>query len=167
MLVMQQPEAYIAGAADLFNDDGSLKDPDTDRIFTRFKSDAFSRSMQTRMEAALAYINGDAAPLDALLTREDPATFFHPGGDQVCGAAAVQARYDVDVRGFDKGGTGQLEILQSGSSGELAFWTGLQHAEAHIQGNAIAMTLRVTEVFRFEDGNWRLAHRHADVPPNR
>jgi len=36
MPAMQQPEAYISGAADLFNDDGSVKNPDTNKIFTQF-----------------------------------------------------------------------------------------------------------------------------------
>jgi len=27
------------------------------------------------------------------------------------------------------------------------------------------MRIRVTEVFRKIDGEWRLIHRHADIPP--
>lgn len=179
MLVMQQPEAYIAGAGELFNEDGSLKNQDTDKLFTDFMSklahwaasvrstdtaDTFTRFLQTRKEAALAYISGDPAPLDALVTHTDPATFFDPQGAQVLGAEAVKARYDADARVFRKGGAGELEILQCGSCGELAFWTGIQHAEVHMHGKHASMTLRVTEVFRFEDGSWKLAHRHADAP---
>src|ERR1700761_5116169 len=70
MLVMQQPEAYIGGAADLFNDDGTVKNPDTHKLFTDFMSklahwtatvrgtdtaDTFHRFLQTRKQAALAY----------------------------------------------------------------------------------------------------------------
>jgi hypothetical protein len=57
------------------------------------------------------------------------------------------------------------ELLQSGSSGGLAFWTGLQHAEVQMDGRRIPMTLRITEVFRVEERKWKLAHRHADMPP--
>lgn len=35
-----------------------------------------------------------------------------------------------------------------------------------MHGKSVAMTLRVTEVFRFETGDWKLAHRHADAPAN-
>jgi ketosteroid isomerase-like protein len=27
------------------------------------------------------------------------------------------------------------------------------------------ITLRVTHVYRREDGEWKIVHRHADVPP--
>jgi hypothetical protein len=61
-------------------------------------SDGFDRFMQSRKAAALSYINGDAGPLDALVTHEDPATFFHPKGDLVRGASSVQGRCACTAR---------------------------------------------------------------------
>ena len=177
-LALQQPEVYVGGAADLFNDDGSVRNTETDKLFADFmamlarwiatvhsgtRSGAFGQFMQTREAAGLDYVNGDAGPLDALVTDRDPASFFHPKGDVVLGASAVKSRYDADAHAFGKGATGRFEILQSGSSGELAFWTGRQHAEVRMRGKSAAMVLRVTEIFRFEQGHWKLAHRHADV----
>jgi chromate reductase, NAD(P)H dehydrogenase (quinone) len=36
MPVPQQPEAYIKGAAELFDADGTLKNPETDKLFIDF-----------------------------------------------------------------------------------------------------------------------------------
>ena len=38
MPVMQQPEAYISGAGELFAEDGSLKNEETKQFFTKFMS---------------------------------------------------------------------------------------------------------------------------------
>jgi NAD(P)H-dependent FMN reductase/ketosteroid isomerase-like protein len=179
LLVMQQPEAYIGGAGELFDDRGELKNAETATFLQKFMasfgqwtgtirgendSRHFGHFMDERDNAALAYVNGDAAPLDTLVTANDPATFFHPMGDRVEGAKAVQQRYDADVKSFAKGGSSRLEVLQQEASGDLAFWTGLQHADAILGGKKVPMTLRVTEIFRFEHGGWKLVHRHGDMP---
>jgi ketosteroid isomerase-like protein len=61
-------------------------------------------------------------------------------------------------------GACHFEVLHKQASDEEAFWTGFQVATVQMKrgGKKVPMKLRVTEVFRKEDGEWRLAHRHAD-----
>ncbi len=176
MPVMQQPEAYVGGAADLFGDGDEITNSGTDKFLTTFmerfadwahtvrgaKADDFDLFLNERIKAASAYVGGDAGPLDAMVTARNPASFFHPKGDTVLDAEAVKQRYDADAKAFSPGGESRLEILQSGAQGGLAFWTGTQHATVTVGGKATTMSLRITEVFRFENG-WKLAHRHAEM----
>jgi ketosteroid isomerase-like protein len=125
----------------------------------------FAAFMKRREEAAAAYVCGDPSPLDAIVPGDGAATFFHPKGPFVVGAAEVRARYDHDAASFEAGGTTHFEALQSGASGDLAFWTGFQVAEVRMRGRdaLVPMKLRVTEVFRrTETSGWKLVHRHAD-----
>jgi NAD(P)H-dependent FMN reductase/ketosteroid isomerase-like protein len=179
MPVLQQPEIYIGTIAEKFDSSGKLTDTETGKLLetfiTRFsswiattrgaaESDSFQPFLRRRDEIATAYVNGEVAPLDAIVTRQDPATFMSPGGDALTGAAAIAQRYAKDAGSFATGSTSRLEILQS-QAGQLAFWTGIQHAEVRMKGKdgAIPMALRVTEVLRLEDGDWKLIHRHADI----
>jgi ketosteroid isomerase-like protein len=125
----------------------------------------FDQFMKERIRAADAYVQGDVAPLEAMVTLVDPATFFGPNGAQVIGADAVRSRFAKDAGNFAPGGENRIEILQSGSSGDVGYWVGLQHAVAHLRGAPapVPMTLRVTELFRREQGAWKLAHRHAEM----
>jgi ketosteroid isomerase-like protein len=121
-----------------------------------------------RRVAAEAYTNGDSQPLDSLVTRNGAATFHSPRGDTVSGADAVATRYRSDAASFAPGGETALQVLQQGASGDLAFWTGFQDATVHLAGRdqPVTMRIRVTEVFRREAAQWKLIHRHADVPPS-
>jgi len=179
MPVLQQPEIYIGGIGEKFDATGKLTDPETgkllDTFIARFSEwiarvraapgpESLKSFLQRRDEIATAYVNGDAAPLNAIVTRSEPATFLSPGGDVLTGASAIAARYARDAASFVQGNSSKLDILQSGS-GQLAFWTGIQHAQVRLTGKdaPIPMTLRITEVFRLEGGQWKLVHRHADM----
>jgi NAD(P)H-dependent FMN reductase/ketosteroid isomerase-like protein len=180
MPVMQQPEAYIGDVGSLLDEGGKPKDAKTSEFLAAFMSafanwietarkqaaqEPFSAFMGRRPRIAEAYVDGDAAPLDAIVAHRDPATFFPPRGGGTQGARTVAKRYEEDARSFAPKGESRLEVLQSHAGGDLAFWTGYQHARARIAakpGEPVSMTLRVTEVFRYEDGGWKLVHRHAD-----
>lgn len=124
----------------------------------------FERFMKRREEAARAYVSGDMAPVGRLLTGADPSTFFGPGGGYTEGADAVRSTHEHGAKSFEPGGDSRFEILQQGASDGIAYWVGLQKATTHMRGkkDAVPFDLRITEVFRREDGEWKLVHRHAD-----
>jgi NAD(P)H-dependent FMN reductase/ketosteroid isomerase-like protein len=179
MPVMQQPELYIGKIGEALDAEGKVKDPETSTLLDKFMGSFeswvtrirrgehdFEEFLSSRRQIARDYVNGDPASLGAIATRSDPATFLPPRGGSVQGAEAIATRYASDAKSFHPGGRTQLEVLHSGTSGDLAFWTGFQRAEARMGdggSDTVKMTLRVTEVFRFEDGGYKLVHRHADT----
>ena len=126
---------------------------------------SFAAFMKERETASNAYIEGDAGPLAAIATTEEPATFFPPSGVRVVGATAVRAAHEAGARLFATGSTGRFEVLASGASDGLAYWSGVQHANACLKNSdkPTPMRLRTTEVFRRGEDGWKLVHRHADM----
>jgi hypothetical protein len=108
-----------------------------------------SNFLARREAVSTDFINGKPEGLRKLSTHHDPATFFPPNG----------------ARSFGKSSAGHLEIFQSGSSGDIGFWTGIQRANTFMKGHPkpVAMELRSSEVFRREGSQWMLVHRHADT----
>jgi NAD(P)H-dependent FMN reductase/ketosteroid isomerase-like protein len=184
MPVMQQPEAYIPDAANLFDSEGQLKNEDTRAFLAKYatafahwvetiavasKRDAFDDFIKQRENVAAAYVTGNATPLDAIVPRTGDASFFPPSGGSVQGAKEVSLRYDADAKSFAPGGSSSFDVLQSGADGDIGYWTGFQNADA-CMGNGLKkvhMKLRVTELFRFQEGGWKLIHRHADSAADR
>jgi ketosteroid isomerase-like protein len=128
-------------------------------------AESFDDFLRRREKASNDYIRGDAKALAGMLTTQNPSTFMPPTGAVVQHADAVRDAHVKGAAAFGPGSTGHFEVLNSGSSGALGYWTGRQFATMDVNGQdkPVPMVLRTTEVFRLEDGEWRLVHRHADT----
>ena len=124
---------------------------------------SFAEFMKTRDAAALAYTKGDAGPVNALTTDQNPASFFGPDGTKVEGPQSLKTSFENGASHFGAAGTSRLEILHQAEGDDIAYWTGIQHAEVDMKGDLKPMSLRITELFRRESGEWKLVHRHADI----
>jgi ketosteroid isomerase-like protein len=55
------------------------------------------------------------------------------------------------------------EIIAADVKGDMAYTVGYEHTRACVDGKPRQYSLRVTQVYRREGGEWKVAHRHADT----
>lgn len=60
----------------------------------------------------------------------------------------------------------RFDLVAADVSGDMAYMVGFEHIANSVVGVPVEpYTLRVTHIFRREDGEWKIAHRHADYTP--
>ena len=113
-------------------------------------------------EAELALHNGDAAPRRALWSRNEPVSVLGAwrnahGQDELDELFASLARSFSDCTSY------AFELQAYDVAGDMAYTAGLEHTSASVDGQPRSYTLRATQVYRREDGAWKVAHRHGDT----
>jgi ketosteroid isomerase-like protein len=122
-------------------------------------------------EGARAFMNGNAEGYIQLWSTAEDVTIFGGFGAAERGRDAVAARIAWASARFRSGDL-RYEPIASGSSGDLGYAIGIERGHATVVGQDEPgeLVLRVTHLFRREQGEWRLLHRHADavttvIPP--
>ncbi|NHA69306.1 YybH family protein [Phycicoccus flavus] len=125
----------------------------------------FATYLERRWRASDAFVAGDPEPLLAVSTTRAPASIFGPPGTVVTGPDAVNDGNAAGAARFTGADRNDVEAVHSGSDGDLGWWTGIQRSVVRFAGqdDPVPMDLRVTELYRREDGRWALFHRHADL----
>lgn len=118
---------------------------------------------QTAADTALH--NGDPKPRIQLWSHDDPVTLFGAKLASV-GWDEVEPTFVQVASWFTGSDKWEFEVIAAGASGDLAYTVAYEHGEVVVDGHPRAYTLRVTHVYRREDGQWRIVHRHADFPPD-
>ena len=118
-------------------------------------------------EAQTRFINGDPTLWKRNASHRDDATILGAfGGSGERGWDAVGTRYDWASSQYKRGGaTLKVEYLAVVVSGDLGYTVAIERQEGARVGDRqdpSRRALRATQVFRREDGAWKLLHRHAD-----
>jgi ketosteroid isomerase-like protein len=122
-----------------------------------------SAVLPRQRQAEVAILNGDSEPRKMLWSHNDPVTILG-AAKNVTGWPEVESTFDWLASNFSNGTAYELDVTAAGVSGDLGYITGYEHSTMSVGGTAPApLTLRVTLIFRREDGEWKEVHRHADA----
>ncbi|GAA2766691.1 hypothetical protein GCM10010103_57320 [Streptomyces paradoxus] len=116
----------------------------------------------TLYEAELALHNGDAGPRRALWSRDEPVSVLGAWRNAF-GQQELDRLFTALEESFSDCTSYVFELRTYGVSGDMAYTAGLEHTSASVDGEPRSYTLRVTQVYRREGGEWRVAHRHGDA----
>jgi ketosteroid isomerase-like protein len=95
---------------------------------------------------------------------QEPVTVFGAERTVIGSEEACQAFRWLATR-FSNLTDYRFELVAAGASGDLAYTVGYEHVVFSIDGGPVApLTLQVTHLYRREDGEWKIVHRHADAP---
>jgi ketosteroid isomerase-like protein len=127
--------------------------------------DDFLDWIGTRLkEAEIAIHNGDASPRFAIWSTNEPQTLLG-AWMSATGHADISEIFHKLEGTFSDCTSYTFEMLAADVSGDLAYTVGYEHTEASVDGEPGKYTLRATQVYRRENGEWKVVHRHADPVP--
>lgn len=117
-------------------------------------------------EAQSRFLTGDPALWKQNASQREDATILGGFGGYEKGWAQVGPRYDwASAQYKGSGAKTKVEYISTTVSAELAFTVAIERQEEVRlggQGSPTQRALRATQIFRKEDGAWKLLHRHAD-----
>lgn len=113
-------------------------------------------------DAELALHNGDAGPRRAIWSRTEPVSVLGAFRNAY-GLDGVDELFTALERSFSDCTSYGFEMQAYDVIGDMAYTAGLEHTSTSVDGQPRTYTLRATQVYRREDGGWKVAHRHADT----
>jgi len=111
-----------------------------------------------------AFTKGDPEPLKSLYSRSDDVSLANPFGPPARGWDDVASTMERAALNYRDGEATAFERVSAYSTPELAYIVEVERFRSKVGGDdeTAQFALRVTTVFRREDGDWRIVHRHAD-----
>jgi ketosteroid isomerase-like protein len=121
----------------------------------------------SRCQQALGeLVEGRPEPFKALWSHADDVVIMGAFGGYERGWQQVSARLDWAAEGI-KSTDRSTENVLTVVNDDLAYTVDLEHMTRHAGDQLVPRTLRCTQVYRREDGEWKVVLRHADELPRK
>ena len=110
------------------------------------------------------FLKGNPEPVKKMWSHREDVTLANPYGPPVRGWEQVAEVIDRAASQVRDGELVSVEIVERHVTPELAYVVQIEQPEAKIGGgeDITPFSLRVTMIFRPEEGEWKIVHRHAD-----
>jgi ketosteroid isomerase-like protein len=120
--------------------------------------------IQRCQQALDEFVKGDPKPMQQVFSHRDDVSLANPFGPPAHGWDEVAATMDRAASNLRGGGMVAFEEVARYVTPELAYtvWLERQKAKVGTRQDVSPFTLRVTMIYRPEEGTWKVVHRHAD-----
>jgi ketosteroid isomerase-like protein len=111
-----------------------------------------------------AFVKGDPEPLKDLYSRRDDVIIANPFGPPAKGWEKVATTMERAATNFRSGEATSFERISEYATAELGYIIEIERFRSKVGSDdkLVPITLRVTTIFRREQGAWRIVLRHAD-----
>jgi ketosteroid isomerase-like protein len=109
-------------------------------------------------------VKGNPEPLKTVYSHREDVTLANPFGPPVRGWEQAAATMERAASNYRDGEIVGFENVAKYVTPELAYIVEVERYKAKVGGGEelAPIALRVTSIFRREDGVWKIVHRHAD-----
>ena len=114
--------------------------------------------------AEVALHNGDAAPAVGTWSEREPVTLFGAWLNAFSPDAAREVFLKL-AESFSQAASSEIDLIAADVSGDLAYTVHREITSTTVDGQPRDDVLRVTQVYRREDADWKVVHRHGDSGP--
>ena len=148
VLVLALALAFLAAV-------GSARAADTDKQTAQAALDQFQSALNI-------LFTGDAAPMKAIWSHADDATYMGPAGGLQVGWSQIEPYWDKQA-GRKLGGKVVADGVHLVTSGDLAVARYYEKGENVIDGKPQPVSIRTSTVLRRETGQWKVIHHQTDA----
>jgi len=109
-------------------------------------------------------LDGDASRMQAIWSHGASVSTMHPMGGRETGWDQVRGSFE-QVTGLGARGHVDLRDQRIETVGDLAYEVGVEKGRLSLAGEEAPLEHRVTNVYRRENGEWKIVHQHTDLSP--
>jgi ketosteroid isomerase-like protein len=77
----------------------------------------------------------------------------------------VRAGWEQAAQAISDGQISLDDLVVVPIADDVAYTLGTEHGQMQVRGESVRIDWRATNIYRREDGEWKMVHHHADVSP--
>jgi ketosteroid isomerase-like protein len=108
---------------------------------------------------------GNAGAVIAEWSQRQTGSTMHPIGGREIGRDQVTATWKQAAPAFSEGKVSAHDVVVIPLCDDVAYTAGTERIEGKVGGEMMHGEWRATNIYRREDGDWKIVHHHADASP--